>query len=516
MTKEMSSVRQELLAYLKSTYEKAPMRDKAPEVVSAKIESVEESKTIAPVDDTVKTESAMPVVKGETTSSTKPISDIDLSLLKEVKSKLSQVESIRRDMGVVRQLHDGFRAEMQGLMGGLREKSSQLKVQPVNLSGARKFVDEGKNELDTTAEDITKRLEDLQDTIDELKLDVTARKCRPSSTQMQHCDQEAKNLQGDISKLAEKLQTVKPMWKKTWEEELQNIVKEQQFLKEQEALLEDLQEDHAAILEVFEQLQKIREIQEKSKSGPRRQFRITPIDSGHEGMTSVLKQVTTIDVDPERRLRALNQAEKMRGRELANRIDEFEEELTNFVGTKKLRMTGGAQEIERQRQKKNQNMLRQLYEKKKENESGTSQDTQDVQTSGNDSEAQVKTDETVEDKVNDDEDGGGGEDENIKEDDHGEPQNEVSRDENSSVNGLEKPEEDLPVLKDGSDDPQSESVANATTDQSVDSTDVEKPVDEETKDVTEVESEEQGAKDEDQDINDEDEKPKVSDGDIEE
>ncbi|KAG2183775.1 hypothetical protein INT43_006786, partial [Umbelopsis isabellina] len=425
MTKEMSDVRQELLAYLKATYEKAPVEDKAPETVPAKIEPVEEPKK-APVDENVKTEPVMPAIKEEITSSTKPISDIDLSLLKEVKSKLSQVESIRRDMGVVRQLHDGFRAEMQGLMGGLREKSSQLKVQPVNLSGARKFVDEGKNELDTTAEDITKRLEDLQDTIDELKLDVTARKCRPSSTQMQHCDQEAKNLQVDITKLADKLQTVKPMWKKTWEEELQNIVKEQQFLKEQEALLEDLQEDHAAILEVFEQLSKIREIQEKSKSGPRRQFRITPIDSGHEGMTSVLKQVTTIDVDPERRLRALNQAEKMRERELANRIDEFEEELTNFVGTKRLRMTGGAQEIERQRQKKNQNMLRQLYEKKKGNEAGTSQDTQDGQTSGNDSDAQDKSDEIIEDKVNEDEDVAGREDENIKEDEHSEPQNEAS------------------------------------------------------------------------------------------
>ncbi|KAJ2959745.1 hypothetical protein NQZ79_g4836 [Umbelopsis isabellina] len=511
MTKEMSDVRQELLAYLKETYQKAAVRDKTSEIVPAKVEPVVEPET-APVEDNVKAEPVMPAVKEEIASSTRPISDIDLSLLKEVKSKLSQVESIRRDMGVVRQLHDGFRAEMQGLMGGLREKSSQLKVQPVNLSGARKFVDDGKNELDTTAEDITKRLEDLQDTIDELKLDVTARKCRPSSTQMQHCDQEAKNLQVDISKLADKLQTVKPMWKKTWEEELQNIVKEQQFLKEQEALLEDLQEDHAAILEVFEQLQKIREIQEKSKSGPRRQFRITPIDSGHEGMTSVLKQVTTIDVDPERRLRALNQAEKMRERELANRIDEFEEELTNFVGTKRLRMTGGAQEIERQRQKKNQNMLRQLYEKKKGNEGGAAQDTQDGQTSGNESDAQVNPDEAVQDKV--DEDRVGGDDENIKGDDHSEPQNEPSRDDDPSVDGLEKPEEDLTVSKDTSEEPQSETITNITIDQTVDSTDVEKPVEEEAKEVIESESGEQSANDNEQDIDGEDEKPKVSDGDI--
>jgi hypothetical protein len=355
VTKEMSDVKQELMAYLREVH------DKGLRVVN-----------------TVKEEPA-PIVSAPTSEDLKePKSgaknEIALSLLTEVKAKLLQVESIRRDMGVVRQLHDGFRTEMQDLMEGLREKSRLLKTQPVNLSSARKYVDEGKEELDKTAEDITKRLEDLQDTIDELKLDVTARKCRPSSTQMHHCEQEAKKLQKDIADLSEKIKTVKPMWKKTWEEELQNIVKEQQFLKEQEALLLDLEEDHAAILEVFGQLQKIREIQEKSKPS-RREFRIAPAEGGHDGMNSVLKQVTTIDVDPQRRLRALNQAEKMRERELANRIDEFENELVEFVESKKLRMTGGAQEIERQRQKKNQNMLRQLYEKKKGKEKDEDEET---------------------------------------------------------------------------------------------------------------------------------------------
>ncbi|KAM3580293.1 Bud site selection protein 6 [Umbelopsis sp. WA50703] len=512
MTKEMSEVRQELLAYLKDTYEKAAVRDKVVETVPAKAESAAETKS-APEEKGIKAESVTPAAKEEPVSSTKTNPSMDLALLKEVKSKLSQVESIRRDMGVVRQLHDGFRAEMQGLMSGLREKSSQLKVQPVNLSGARKFVDEGKNELDTTAEDITKRLEDLQDTIDELKLDVTARKCRPSSTQMQHCDQEAKKLQVDISKLADKLQTVKPMWKKTWEEELQNIVKEQQFLKEQEALLEDLQEDHAAILEVFEQLQKIREIQEKSKSGPKRQFRIVPTDNGHEGMSSVLKQVSTIDVDPERRLRALNQAEKMRERELANRIDEFEQELTNFVGTKRLRMTGGAQEIERQRQKKNQNMLRQIYEKKKGSDAENAQSSQDGQTSGTDSDAQVNPDENAEEIL--DEDGPIQNEEEIKEDGDSEIQNQVAGHEESSTASLEKAEEELAAPLTNSDDLPSEPQADTTTHSTTaDVIGLEKSLGEVENDAIESESGEQVVKDVEQDIDGESEKPKVSDGDI--
>lgn len=384
VTKEMTDVKAELLIYLKELHDRTQKPDG---VASTETQLKTEPDPAMPTTETLKESS---------TDAGAAKSEFASSLLAEVKVKLEQVETIRRDMGVVRQLHDGFRTEMQDLMAGLREKSRLLKTQPVNLSSARKYVDEGKEELDKTAEDITKRLEDLQDTIDELKLDVTARKCRPSSTQMQHCDQEARKLQKDIADLSDKIKTVKPMWKKTWEEELQNIVKEQQFLKEQEALLLDLEEDHAAILEVFGQLQKIREIQEKGKPA-RREFRIAPAEGGHDGMNSVLKQVTTIDVDPQRRLRALNQAEKMRERELANRIDEFENELVEFVESKKLRMTGGAQEIERQRQKKNQNMLRQLYEKKKgkekEGEEGASGEQQQGPQQG--SQEQTQEEETL-------------------------------------------------------------------------------------------------------------------------
>jgi hypothetical protein len=380
VAKEMSDVKQELLSYLKEVHGKAMMATTttselpvpAPTIqVTSETEEkpVEEKAAEEKVTEEKAGEEVEKSAQGEGMKDLSQVSksNIAASVLADVKEKLKQVETIRRDMGVVRQLHDGFRSEMQGLIQGLREKSKVLKTQPITVTSARKYVDEGKEELDRTAEDITKRLEDLQDTIDELKLDVTSRKCRPSSTQMQHCDEEAKKLQTDIANLSDKIKTVKPMWKKTWEEELQNIVKEQQFLKDQEALLLDLEEDHTAILEVFGQLSKIREIQEKGKP-TRREFRIPVSEAGHEGMNSVLKQVTTIQVDPERRLRALNQAEKMRERELANRIDEFEHELTSFVESKKLRMTGGAQEIERQRQKKNQNMLRQLYEKKKEKE----------------------------------------------------------------------------------------------------------------------------------------------------
>ncbi|KAG1468025.1 hypothetical protein G6F56_004074 [Rhizopus delemar] len=254
----------------------------------------------------------------------------------------------------------------------LKEKAASViqsnKEKDVQTTTARHNLEEGKKNLLGKSEKITSRLEELQDTIDQLKLDVTQRKCRPSNIQMTHCAKERKELSESIEEFGTFIAQVKPTWKKTWEHELQTIVKEQQALKDQEYLLTDIKDDLDALSEVFEQLEKIYAYQVSSKPGVR-EFRIAPAEEGFEGMSSVLKQVATIDVDHDRRLRAMEQSEKMRQRELANKTDDFEKELSTFVDTKKLKKTGGALEIDRLRKQKDEDMLKQIYAAKTSNSS---------------------------------------------------------------------------------------------------------------------------------------------------
>jgi hypothetical protein len=66
-------------------------------------------------------------------------------------------------------------------------------------------------------------------------------------------------------------------------------------------------------------------------------------------------------VDPERRLEAIERNQKIRQQELANRTDELHSELTNFVGGKKLKMTGGAEEAERVRQRRNEMTMKAMF-----------------------------------------------------------------------------------------------------------------------------------------------------------
>lgn len=224
------------------------------------------------------------------------------------------------------------------------------------------------NQLQEKGQLLTTRLEVLQDTIDDMKQDVTQRRCRPSPNQLDHCRQESSAILEMIRSLGNHITRSKPAWKKAWEEQLQRIVGEQQCVKEYEHLVADFEEDHAAIVTVLQHLTQVSELQKRQSSNSSKPILMSGTDNsdtggGREGMDHVLQQLQTIDVDHDKRLDALEQAEKRRARDMANRIDDFEKELITFVDTNKLKKTGGAEQVERQQEQKTKQLLMDLYDK---------------------------------------------------------------------------------------------------------------------------------------------------------
>ncbi|KAI8048952.1 actin interacting protein 3-domain-containing protein [Gilbertella persicaria] len=242
----------------------------------------------------------------------------------------------------------------------LKQSYAQLKTEH-DASDNRKIHQEISKSKDITqkaATLMTTRLEELQDTIDQLKSDVTQRRCRPSKHQLTQCQQVSDRLMHEMKQLESRIKTCKPLWKKTWELELQQIVKEQQFLKEQEALVADLKEDHKALIDVLGQLHKISEIQERKKQLG------MPIqkeqDEEEEGMIKVLQQVSHLHVDHHQRMKALGEIEtKIKSKKQT--VDEFERELTDFIGFSKLKNIGGTENVDKQRQEKDKAMIQQLF-----------------------------------------------------------------------------------------------------------------------------------------------------------
>lgn len=283
----------------------------------------------------------------------------------KVMEQKKELESLRHDLQMVNRMYQDYKAQTTHIIGQLREKSHKVTdSKPTTVvildEKAQAEMSESREVTQKAATMITNRLETLQDAIDQLKLDVTQKRCRPSKNQLKHCQHESQLVQVEMNDLQSLVKKFKPIWKKAWEVQLQQIVKEQQFLKEQEALLVDLKDDHKAVLEVMEQLIEISEIQERKKQLGT-EFRPAPLEEGFEGMTSVMKQVSTIQVDHHQRIKAIDQAEKLRSKELSQRIDAFERELTNFVGLRKLKKIGGAEAIEKQRQEKDRALMKQIF-----------------------------------------------------------------------------------------------------------------------------------------------------------
>ncbi|CAG8789909.1 13866_t:CDS:2, partial [Gigaspora rosea] len=244
----------------------------------------------------------------------------------DLKNHFHEVQNLRRDLGSMRQIYSEFQGETKKLFESLAAQTESVKqVALTNVGSSRSFIDSGKAKLDSRSTALLKKVDDLQDIIDRMKSDVVKRGAKPQPTEIQHVKQESMAVAKELSSLQEYVKTVKPTWKQTWKQELQMIVDEQQFLNHQEELLEDLQEDHKKLTEVFNTILKVIKTPNSTK------VYVPPAaEEGFEGLKTVLQEVRGIAPDHERRLKALQAVEKQRERDLANRIDEFEAELTDF------------------------------------------------------------------------------------------------------------------------------------------------------------------------------------------
>lgn len=289
------------------------------------------------------------------------LSEVSGRIVHDLKTQFDEVQNLRRDMGVMRQLYADFMSQTKDSLSTLRTQTQAVRqLSNSKVGGAREYINAGKGNLDNRTQNALTRVEELQDTVENLKDDVLKRHVSPRSFVVKNVSKDIAEVTAELNSLKEYIETVKPMWKKTWEEELQNIVEEQQFLTHQEEFLQDLLEDQKALMEVFGHVEKVITLR-GSGAGRSRGFKPPVAEEGHNGISTVMMEIRSAAVDPEKRLKAIMASQKNREREKANRPDEFEAELTSFVSGKKLKMTGGAEEAERVRQRRNELALKAMF-----------------------------------------------------------------------------------------------------------------------------------------------------------
>jgi hypothetical protein len=251
---------------------------------------------------------------------------------------------------VLRQIYGDSAAAHKEVLASLRGQVERVKtLAATQPSAARAFIDAGKKKLDTRSQDLLTKVESLMDTVESMRDDVTIRRVRPVPGKLAEMRKEIDDAQTEMLDLRAYINTVRPSWKKAWSNELQNVVEEERFLKHQEEMLHELAEDHRDLSEMFDIIDELMQKQpvptgsQSSRGKTSLNTYIPPEpDASHEGLATVMSEVQSLAVDPEKRLRAIALAEKARDRELAARKgnDAFASELGGFVDNKMLKKTG--------------------------------------------------------------------------------------------------------------------------------------------------------------------------------
>lgn len=276
-----------------------------------------------------------------------------------LRGHIDEVRSLRRDLGALRQIYNTFTGDTKDMISSLRSQTESVRtVAATKVSTSRAFIDSGKGKLETRSQDLVTRVEALQDTVEDLKQDVTNRKMRPKPNAVTQVNDTIAAVTAELEDLSKHIGTVKPAWKRTWEEELQTIVDEQQLLNYQEELIRDLREDLSGVTSLFGHVKDYLDARKGSKL--RIKDFTPPVQSASPkaGLDTVLLQVKALAPDPTARLKAIEAAEKQRLKNMEAKEDAFADELADFVGGRKLKMTGGTEETERQRQLKQEQTLK--------------------------------------------------------------------------------------------------------------------------------------------------------------
>ncbi|KAF2846316.1 AIP3-domain-containing protein [Plenodomus tracheiphilus IPT5] len=290
-------------------------------------------------------------------------------------TQLNEVQSLRRDLAVVKQTYSSFVSDIQASMSTIRTKAAAVKSTAIKAAlptldgdSGRAYINTGKKTLQDDSEKIVNRVDDLQDLIEDLRKDVVMRGVRPLPRQLEVTAKDLSIATAELKKLQDMLSKEKPIWTKIWEQELQTVCEERDLLTMQEELAADLQDDvekAAQTLELVEQATKQQNLENEKEAGKstrstsgRGVINAASFDKAvdpRQARDGVLGEVKALQPNHESRLEAIERAEKARQRELETRNDdEFKRELGNFVEEGKLKKSGGVEEVERLRKAKDE------------------------------------------------------------------------------------------------------------------------------------------------------------------
>ena len=296
---------------------------------------------------------------------------------------LKEVQTLRRDLAVVRQTFTSFSTGITSSMAAIRTKAESVKAKAVDATipvlegeSGRAYVNVGKENVGGQSEQLVGRVDDLQDLVEDLRKDVLVRGVRPRPLQLEQVNKDISAAARDLKKYQELVKKEKPIWTKIWEKELQTVCTDREFLTLQEDIGADLEEDLESVTSTLTLIEDAIRQQHALHGSPgthaaaavaaatlrslSRDLEGPPVDPV-KAKDGVLGEVRALRPNHETRLEAIARAERARQRDLASRAREgpaFKKELGEFVGEGRLKKSGGVAEADRLRVAQDERNLR--------------------------------------------------------------------------------------------------------------------------------------------------------------
>lgn len=293
-----------------------------------------------------------------------------------------EVQAIRRDLAVLRQEYSSYQSDVQNSINAVRKAAENVKtaaakacLPDMTSDSGRKYVNEGKKGLDEESDKLVAHVDDLQDTVEDLRKDVVLRGVRPLPRQLESVSRDIALAGMKLKKMKDLIKRERPIWTKIWEKELERVCKDQEDMTLIEELIVDLEDDLTKASQTFSLVEEATKEQLKDPQAPTNAGRaisrgLNQISIGDPAVAKegVLDEVRALNPNHEDRLEAIERAEKLRARELESRREgEFEKELGNFVENGKLRKSGGYEEADRARKMKDEKIRMEVWERSNSN-----------------------------------------------------------------------------------------------------------------------------------------------------
>lgn len=292
-----------------------------------------------------------------------------------------ELQSLRRDLAVLRQTYSKFQDEVQNSMSTLRQKAANVKTATARAAipdfdgdAGYSYVTSGRKQLNKDSDHLVGKVDDLQDLIEDLRKDVVHRGVRPLPRQLEDVSKDITNLSKELKRMDDYMKQEKPIWTKIWEKELEDVCQGRDELRLMEDLMVDLKDDLDKASETFTLVEQATKEQMKDNgtnaaAGSARQFSKGLNNLGNSldqnaAKDGVLSEVRALQPNHEDRLEAIERAEKLRMKELQGRGENpLHKEMKGFVAGGKLKKSGGFEEVERARKAKDDRIRREVWER---------------------------------------------------------------------------------------------------------------------------------------------------------